>query len=570
MRLPPNQTPKKKKGDPNAMREVVLHLDGEKHDLAIGYLAETPVWRPSYRVVVHADGTADLQAWGIVQNLSGEDWNDVELSLVAGAPLAFQSTLGTPVVPERPTVSDQGEIIAAVPTGVTSLDKGRQSAEVERIAPDEDMATAAPPAEPSPEMAESAVEDGAMDEEAARKVAPRRIRPTAATGVGGGSGRVALGVPGGVANQAAPAPAAPPPPPTPAQRADLSAPRNVMDLAAVAVEAGTTRYDIPKRITVPNESATMVLLTSQRVPGEAVYLFAPDPGVQASSAHPFRVARFTNATAGLLERGPIAVFERGSFLGQGLLDPLPPRATATVPFALERSVAISSDRRYDQQGARLYRIESGQLWIERDEVTRTIYKVDNGSNRPAKLLVKHARIGGTRLFRPPAGTEDNAASGNALVPVPLKPHGKVELTVDERRAHQQLSDWLSPFADDAVKGYLADKRANPDVVRKLKDAWVVRESLKRGVDEQQKLRDEQGELEKLTYETRQNLRAIEKNTQAADLRTKLTKRLGESTQRLEQITKRMIEIEMVVNEQRVRLRDALQDIRLPGPLPPTS
>ena len=34
-----------------------------------------------------------------------------------------------------------------------------------------------------------------------------------------------------------------------------------------------------------------------------------------SSTHPFRVGRFTNATPGLLERGPIAVFEGGAFLG---------------------------------------------------------------------------------------------------------------------------------------------------------------------------------------------------------------------------------------------------------------
>jgi hypothetical protein len=120
---PPKAPPKKRKPDPNAMREVLLHLDGKQHDLAIGYLSETPVWRPSYRVVVAPDGKADLQAWGIVQNLSGEDWHEVALSLVAGAPLAFQSTLGTPVVPQRPVVTDQGEVVAVVPTGVTSLDQ---------------------------------------------------------------------------------------------------------------------------------------------------------------------------------------------------------------------------------------------------------------------------------------------------------------------------------------------------------------------------------------------------------------------------------------------------------------
>lgn len=103
------------------IREVMLQLDGKSHDLQVGYITEAPVWRPSYRLVVEGNGVASMQAWGIVQNLSGEDWKNVRLSLVAGAPLAFEATLGTPVTPTRPTVTDEGEVIAAVPRSETSL-----------------------------------------------------------------------------------------------------------------------------------------------------------------------------------------------------------------------------------------------------------------------------------------------------------------------------------------------------------------------------------------------------------------------------------------------------------------
>ena len=61
---------------------------------AIGYVAATPLWRPSYRVVV-GKGGADLQVWGIVQNLSGEDWKDVELTLeAAGIELVLGEVVG--------------------------------------------------------------------------------------------------------------------------------------------------------------------------------------------------------------------------------------------------------------------------------------------------------------------------------------------------------------------------------------------------------------------------------------------------------------------------------------------
>ncbi|MEZ4226320.1 MAG: DUF4139 domain-containing protein [Polyangiaceae bacterium] len=567
--LKPWPPPTPDKPDPDRLREVILSLDGAEHDLAIGYVAETPVWRPSYRLVVQENGEADLQAWGIVQNLSGEDWSEVNLVLVAGAPLAFQSTLGEPVVPERPIVTDTGEVIAAVPEGVTSL-QSRGDTGVDRVSPEDE----------APEAPAEEVADGDMDMPAAAEPtriadkkkgklsAASRRRPRATTGssaegYGGAPPPDAKPKAGGLASDRERVRRAL----EQAQRQGLSAPKNVSALAAVAIEAGATRYAIPNPVTVPDESATMVLLLSKRVPGEAVFLFSPDGGVAGSSTHPFRVARFKNSTKGLLERGPIAVFEQGSFLGQGLVEPLPTGATATVPFALERSLAVQTDRKYDQQGARLYRIEAGEIMIERDSVQRTIYSVKNGGDRAAKLLVKHPRSAGTRLYRPPAGTEDNTGQGHALVPVTVKAYGKLELTVDERRAAQQGTNWLSNLADEAVKAYLADSRADRGIQQKLRDAWVLRETWRKAVDERNKLVSEQEELEKATRETRLSLQAIEKNNLAADLRAKLTKRLGDFTTRLSQITKQLIEAKMTIDEQEVRFRDAVREIKLKAPPP---
>src|SRR5439155_3407677 len=139
-------------------------------------------------------------------------------------------------------------------------------------------------------------------------------------------------------------------------------------LAAVGVQSGTTRYDLPAAVTIPDKSATMVMLLDERVPGEIIALYAADGGVPESSSHPFRVARFTNQTGGLLERGPLAIFAEGAFLGQGVTDPLPDGATATVPFALERTVAIDTDSEMRDEGARLYHIEAGALTIAREQV----------------------------------------------------------------------------------------------------------------------------------------------------------------------------------------------------------
>jgi len=523
------------------LETVVLELDGKEHDLQVGYISETPVWRPSYRLIVRPAG-ADLQEWGIVQNVSGEDWKDVTLSLIAGAPLAFHASLGTPVIPDRPTVSDEGEVIAAVPSSETSLNQAGAAA----------------------------LEGSAPAEPAEQEVDESRVEPAPASAAGAGA--VARDRASGAARPArksAPSVAAvarsPLQPPPPSPPANPSGPRNLAALAGVAVDEGSTRYDIPEPVTVPDKSATMVMLLSKQVPGESIYLFGADPGVPDSATHPFRVVRFSNRTGGLLERGPIAVFEDGAFLGQGMVDSLPDGATATVPFALERGLAVEQSRDALEEGARIGKIEGGQLTIERDAVTRTKYRVRNGGDKAAKVLVKHPRAQSTLLSDPPIGTEDNVGTGSALVPVNVGPRATADLVVAERRIVRREVDWTSPFADDAVRAYFGDRKADPAIVSKLKAAWDIRAVLVRVNNDRAKLAAEKRELENATEQTRENVRALEKNRVAGDLRNQLIERLAKDSLRLESITKEAIELDQQLAEARVRFLDIVRSIKLTMP-----
>jgi hypothetical protein len=571
--------PAKKKEKKDKLETVKLTLDGKEHDLVVGYVAETPVWRPSYRLVINqatggakAATTADLQAWGIVQNLSGEDWKGVTLSLVAGAPLAFQSTLEKAVIPQRPIVTDQGEVIASVPTGETSLNGELRAPSAPVEAPmlkggggEGQRYTLDGLMEQGKDMEESDGGDGwgAADgrkadknergpgrgKAAEKKASP--AKPASATSA---------------TRATAPRPMQAPPPPPPPPR-NPSPPRDVRALAAVAMEAGTTHYDLPFPVDVPNNSATMVLLLARPVPGESIFLFAPDGGVPGSMAHPFRVVRFTNDGKGLLERGPIAVFENGAFLGQGMVDPLPPGATATVPFALERSLAVESNSTSNEEGARIAAIEGGRLEIHRDWVTHTKYTVKNGGDAEAKALIKHARQWGTRLNNAPKGTEDNTGTGSALVPLVIGKHASAVLDVDERKETRRQIDWLDPLADDAVKAYLADPRADQAVVAQLRQAWEARGKLRTSLDERDKLSNERGQLDAQIDQINSSLRAIEKNKLADELRRTLTDRLAKASTRIDEITKRVIVLDMQVSEQSIRFRDLVSPIKMVKPLP---
>ena len=525
--------------DASKLSRVVIALDGKEHDLQVGYIAQTPVWRPSYRLVVDKDA-ANLQTWGIVQNLSGEAWTNVSLSLVAEAPLAFDASLATPVIPSRPTVTDGGEVMAVVPHSETSLAE-------------------APPPPPPPAAAPMSPVAGMAAPKPSSKAAKKG---KAWRGPGGGGGYAADEIAlqrgddyGGEGEST-----------RDAGNAYSRQTRNLAALAAIAVQSGTTRYDLPAAVTIPNKSATMVMLLDQRVPGEIIALFAPDGGVPDSTSHPFRVARFVNKTGGLLERGPLAIFSDGAFVGQGMTDPLPDGATASVPFAIERRIAIDVSREHREEGARLFHIEGTTLTIARDAVSLTKYRLKNGADRAAKLMLKHGRINGARMNNFPAGTEDNVGTGSALVPITLGARGTMDVVLDERQQTTRNVDWLEPLADDAVKAYLRDKRADPVVAAQLKAAWEIRQVLWKASEERRQLTTEEAERRRATEETRQNLKALEKNTAAADLRAKLTERLAADSGKLDVLGKKLIEVNLKINENQVRFGESIRAIKLLQPI----
>ncbi|MFO0653391.1 MAG: AgmX/PglI C-terminal domain-containing protein [Polyangiales bacterium] len=667
---------------PEERRTVRLSLDGNDHDLVVGYTVETPIWRPSYRLIFNGN-TTQVQAWGIVQNLSGEDWSNVHLSLVAGAPVSFRSELAQAVIPTRPVVTDQGAVIDAVPTTETTLAQDGTStatATTTMPAPDPNMADERGDAQgfgglglegtgmggggtgegtiglgnigtmghgsgtgqgygsgagrglrgrsaggPTVRAAPPEV-SGMLSPEAIRRVVLRNLgqvthcheqglaqNPNATgrvvvrfvitpTGAVGGSGVSASTYPigsvascianavrrwqfpspegGGVVSvnypfnlsadsgdddtrralnqRDAPAP--------------TSAPRNIASLAALAVQGGATRYDLPNAVTVPDHSATMVMLAARDIPGEQMYLFAPDPGVADSSSHPFHVARFENRTGALLERGPVAIFEAGAFLGQGMLDALPDAATTTVPFALERALSVDATPVEAVEGSRLVSMQRASLTIERFNVRRTTWRVRNGMDREARVMLRQV-LAGAELFEPPQGTE--RSNGNALVPLTAPARSHAEVVVTTRAPFTESVELDDERAGDAIEQYLRDGHPEADVARALRTALDLRRDLTTMTTERDEVTRRRDDLQENAEETRENLRAIQRNPQAADLRAQLTARLGRVATQLDQLTRRIVELDTQMSERRVRLTETVRAIdidtaRQPAPAASTT
>ena len=85
-------------------RQLTVNLPGSGgRDVTISYVIPSPVWKVSYRLDLGAQRPL-FQGWAIVDNDSDNDWNNVELSLVAGRPVSFIQNLYPPYYVSRPVL----------------------------------------------------------------------------------------------------------------------------------------------------------------------------------------------------------------------------------------------------------------------------------------------------------------------------------------------------------------------------------------------------------------------------------------------------------------------------------
>jgi len=91
-------------------KTLQIEFSGEKErECKIGYLIEMPVWKSSYRIIFDGrDPQPFLQAWAFAENTTGENWDNVEVSFVAGNPLSFILDMYTPNYRKRNEVPMPG------------------------------------------------------------------------------------------------------------------------------------------------------------------------------------------------------------------------------------------------------------------------------------------------------------------------------------------------------------------------------------------------------------------------------------------------------------------------------
>lgn len=470
------------------LRRMSIATSGNgDRQLYVSYISEVPIWKSTYRLVLPAKAGDKplLQGWAIVDNTIGEDWTDVELSLVAGSPQSFIQQLSQPLYARRPVVPLPSAMQLSPQTHEAML-----------------MAGAAPEAE-------------ALEEKAER---PRRAMAAVPGGVVGG-------MVGGL-------PEAPPPPaPAPMARNAAMEAMSRVESAAQGRELGDLfEYRLKEPVTIRKNQSALVPIVNGAVEAERVSVWNA-----ATGARPRSAVWLTNSTPYTLDGGTFSVLESATFTGEGLMDAVKPGERRLLSYAAD--LALLVDAKGDAAAPERVtgvRIARGLLVMQRELRDKRTYSVRNEDSRARTLVIEHPNRSGWSFVS--AAKPDESAPNVHRFRLTVAPKSTAMLAVEEQRV-LETSYLVSNLTDDQLGLLVRQQALTPESERALR-AVLAKKTEIGGVEAEIRSRtQERDQIFRDQERLRENLKALGTRTEERALVTRYTRQLEEQETRLDVIAK---------------------------------
>ncbi len=471
-----------------------------QRDLFVSYVAEAPIWKTTYRIVLDAKQKPFLQGWAIVDNTTSMDWTDVELSLVAGAPISFIQNLSQPVYGRRPVVP--------LPQGVQVSPQTHEGT-IDRKEEDQSGIGG---------VAESEITAGLMRKSVAR--ARRSFNAPMAE---------SMALP------------APPPP----NLGDAIRMQDASGRASGRALGEQFEYKLAEPVTIgKNQSALLPILQSE-IEAEKVSLF--NPSNNGGGGRPLLAVWLKNTTGLTLDAGAFTVIDTNAFAGEGLTATIQPDESRLLSYALDLGVEITTNRKSEQKRVERVVINRGVMWFHRKLVETRTYTIRNNAAKLRTVVLEHALRSGWELVDTPK--PDESSANYHRFKVAAKKKETTEFVVKEEFP-QETTYALSNVTSELITLWIRQKDINPAIEKLLRPLAAKKAGINSLQRQIQRLDAEQAEIFKDQKRVRDNLNRMRSTPDEARLRQRYIRQLETQEDRL-----------AVIRTERDRLKAAVEKAR---------
>lgn len=575
------------------LRRMTISTSGSgERQLFVSYISEVPIWKTTYRVVMPTKPGDEplLQGWAIVDNTVGEDWNNVELSLVAGSPQSFIEQLSQPYYARRPVVP-LPQAAQLTPQTHESAMQGGGAGSVAGTVTDSSGANIAGAQvrlfDSSGNLVGSQTTDDQGDYEFGGlgsgtyrlEVTKAGFQQYQVNGLSPSGGNqltqdvtMRVGTVSESVEVSAPAVAAPMPPAKIMSRnyagigtgvgggmgpESLYQALSNASAAAKGQELGDLfEYKLKDRVTIHKNESALVPIIQTKIKAEKVSLW----NASSNSQRPLRALWITNSSGLTLDGGSFSVIEDNAFAGEGLTDPIKPDEKRLISYAADLGVRVASRQESDPQRVTEVRIIRGMMIQTSEFRQKTIYTINDDDTTPRTVLIEYPLRDGWKLGKDtPKPAEETSSLYRFRVE--LKPKTESKLAVTESRPIES-NYALTNLTSDQIEMFVHQGSINTQIEQAFRKI-VAQKAVLAALDAQLAARSRK---RKQIYEDqqriRENLKALKGTAEERALTERYTKQLSDQETELETLQRESADLQMKRDQAQAQLDNMIQNLTL--------
>ncbi|HYG98246.1 MAG TPA: hypothetical protein VD837_03885 [Terriglobales bacterium] len=453
----------------------------------VSYISEVPVWKSTYRIVIpKAPGTPFLQGWAIVDNTVGEDWKDVQLSLVSGAPQSFIQNISQPYYARRPVMELPQSVMLTPQEHEASLET-KQFDRLEIFSklqrpPDvkfkDEEPVAPPPAAAAPRVA-----------------LPQRVLIS----------------------------------PDTSQNTVVTAAMRAQESGANGAKLGELfEYALKQKITVLKNQSALVPIVQHAIDAERVTLVTADGSGGVRTA-PLRALWLRNTTGLMLDGGTFNILEEDAFAGEGVMDVLHPDERRLLSYAADTAIHVRANSGSESGMATRVRINRGMMQLTREERSTWRYEIRNADDTAREVVLEHPNRPNFKLVGD-AKPEESSTNFHRFK-IKVAPKKTEILDVKEVRPDVAIV-YLNSITDEQVAYFTREGRLKPEVEQALRRVVGKKNEISatdRDINQRQR---ELTEIDKDQSRVRENMKALKGSTEEKALLQRYTRQLDSQEDRI--------------------------------------
>ncbi|MHA1378973.1 MAG: hypothetical protein ACTSRG_11375 [Candidatus Helarchaeota archaeon] len=405
-------------------KPMTIFFEGEAEDeVIVSYLHEMPSWKTSYRLTFIEDENF-LQGWALIDNTLDEDWENIELSLVAGLPISFIYDLYTPNWISRPVVERRDRYDIKVAEFEEELETLADMPKAEAEKPI--LSVARPPGAPragffdkkkSKRAFKVLAKEKEIDTEEDKAAALHRMEST--------------------------------------------------KVEAKGEEAGDFfEYKIMVPVTVKRNQSSLVPIITTKISGKKLSVY----NESVRTDNPMLTCELTNDSGLTLEEGPITVYEMNTFVGEAMLPFIKQGEKRRIPYSVDLGISVTTKRKEKYVDIHEIKLGKDSLYSFQYYLKKCEYLVKNKSEDSREVIIEHPKEHDFKLYDTDKPFEESKNFYRYKVKVDSKTQAK--LLIKTRRVDRS-SQYFQYVSKESIELWYKQKLINAEEKEFLLVIWKL-------------------------------------------------------------------------------------------------